>query len=93
MCVWVAGSRYGDDREEKSSNKSKLLRCNHIYAILDMFSGKLSNCWHSNLFSRVHLGSGKAMVRTEDMEQCRRIPKETKSLEKVRLFLVHCKGT
>lgn len=26
-------------------------------------------------------------------EQCRRIQKETQSLEKVRLFVVHCKGT
>lgn len=33
------------------------------------------------------------MVIPEDMEQCRRIRKETESLEKVKLFLVHCKGT
>lgn len=33
------------------------------------------------------------MVIPEDMEQCRRIRKETESLEKVKLFMVHCKGT
>lgn len=50
VCVWVAGVWAQGWPEEKSSSKSKLLRFNHIYAILGMFSGKLSNCWHSNLF-------------------------------------------
>lgn len=44
------GWGHGDDWEEKSSNESKLLRFNHIYAILGIFSGKLSNFKHSNIF-------------------------------------------
>ena len=44
VCVWVgAGRGQGDDWEEKSSNESKLLRFNHIYTIMGIFSGKLSN--------------------------------------------------
>lgn len=71
------GCRHRDDREEKSSNKSKLLRFNRIYAILDMFSGKLSNCWHSNLFQESILAPARQWLELKiwsNVEELRKKP-------------------